>query len=324
MKDTIRWGIIGCGDVTEVKSGPALQKAEGSELVAVMRRNGALAEDYARRHQVPRWYDQAEALIHDPEVNAVYVATPPAFHREYALMAARAGKAVYVEKPMAMNHDECLEMIEACEAAGVPLYVAYYRRGLQRFNQIKQLLDSGVIGDVRLVQTTHLQTMRPVDGQAVPWRLQPALSGGGLFVDLASHTLDILDYLLGPIGEVKGFAVNQSGLYQVEDLVTTTYAFESGVIGMGAWCFNAFKRKDLNEITGSQGKLSFSTFGDDLRIQLADGDIQQLTIPNPAHIQQPLIQLMVNELRGAGTCPSTGRTAARTSRVMDSLIRDFY
>ncbi|MFC5450533.1 Gfo/Idh/MocA family protein [Paenibacillus aestuarii] len=324
MTDTIRWGIIGCGDVTEVKSGPALQKAEGSELVAVMRRNGALAEDYARRHQVPRWYDQAEALIHDPEVNAVYVATPPAFHREYALMAARAGKAVYVEKPMAMNHDECLEMIEACEAAHVPLYVAYYRRGLPRFNQIKQLLDSGAIGDVRLVQTTQLQTLRPADGQAVPWRLQPELSGGGLFVDLASHTLDILDYLLGPLGQVKGFAVNQSRQYRVEDLVTTTYAFESGVIGMGAWCFNAYKRQDLNEIIGSKGKLSFSTFGDDLRIELADGGVQQFTVANPAHIQQPLIQLMVNELRGDGKCPSTGRTAARTSRVMDDLIRDFY
>src|ERR1044071_3205427 len=122
---SIRWGIIGCGDVTEVKSGPAFQKARDSALVAVMRRDGDLARDYAQRHGVPRWYDNAEALIHDPEVDAVYVATPPYAHKEYTLMSARVGKPVYVEKPMAMNHEECQVMIKACQAAGVPLLVAY-------------------------------------------------------------------------------------------------------------------------------------------------------------------------------------------------------
>jgi 1,5-anhydro-D-fructose reductase (1,5-anhydro-D-mannitol-forming) len=322
--DTVRWGIIGCGDVTEVKSGPALQKAEGSELVAVMRRNGALAEDYARRHHVAKWYEQAEALIQDPDVNAIYIATPPAFHREYALLAARAGKPAYVEKPMARSHEECLDMLSACEAAGVPLYVAYYRRGLPRFNEIKRLLDSGTIGEIRFVQSVQLQTMRAKDDQPLPWRIQPELSGGGLFVDLASHTLDILDYLLGPIGEVKGFAANQSGQHQVEDLVTTTYAFESGIIGTGAWCFSAYTRSDTNEIIGSRGKITFSTFGEDLRIELADGQMEERTIPNPAHIQQPLIQRIVDELRGVGQSPSTGHTAARTNRVMDELLRDFY
>jgi predicted dehydrogenase len=109
----IRWGIIGCGEVTEVKSGPALQNARGSELVAVMRRNGKLAKDYAHRHQVPKWYDNANALIHDQDVDAVYVATPPSSHKEHTLAAARAGKPVYVEKPMALNHAECREMIES-------------------------------------------------------------------------------------------------------------------------------------------------------------------------------------------------------------------
>lgn len=322
--DKVRWGIIGCGDVTEVKSGPALQKAEGSELVAVMRRNGALAEDYAKRHGVAAWYDDAEALVNDPDVNAIYVATPPGFHREYALLAARAGKPVYVEKPMARNHAECLEMIAACEEAKVPLFVAYYRRGLPKFVEIKRLIDSGIIGEVRFVQTTFLQTMREDDGQEQPWRIRPELSGGGLFVDLASHTLDVLDYLLGPIGEVKGFASNQSGQYQVEDIVTTTYAFESGVMGTGIWSFNAFKRSDVTEITGNLGKIAFSTFSDDIRLEMADGQIEEYAIPYPAHVQQPLIQSVVDELRGIGKSPSTGRTAARTNRVMDELLRDFY
>lgn len=322
--DKVRWGIIGCGDVTEVKSGPALQKAEGSELVAVMRRNGALAEDYARRHGVAKWYDDAAALVNDPDVNAIYVATPPGFHHEYTRLAAKAGKSVYVEKPMARNHAECQEMIAACEEAKVPLFVAYYRRGLPKFVEIKRLLDSGVIGDVRFVQSTYLQPMRENQGGVEPWRIQPELSGGGLFVDLASHALDILDYLLGPIGEVKGFARNQSGKQRVEDIVTTSYAFESDVMGTGVWSFSSFKHVDLNEIVGSLGKLSFSTFSGDLRIEGADGSVEELNIPNPAHVQQPLIQMVVDDLRGVGHSPSTGRTAARTNRVMDELLRDFY
>ncbi|MGG1519185.1 Gfo/Idh/MocA family oxidoreductase [Paenibacillus oryzisoli] len=320
--DKVRWGIIGCGDVTEVKSGPALQKAEGSELVAVMRRNGALAEDYARRHGVPKWYDDAEALISDPDVNAVYVATPPGFHHEYTLLAAKAGKPVYVEKPMARNHRECLEMIAACQAAGVPLFVAYYRRGLEKFNEIKRLLDSGAIGDVRFVHSSYLQQQRAYEVE--PWRVQPELSGGGLFVDLASHTLDVLDYLLGPIGEVKGFARNQAGKGQVEDIVTTSYAFESGVMGMGVWSFSAHKHEDRNTIVGDRGAIIFSTFSGDLQVEDAEGNVHSLNIPNPPHVQQPLIQTVVDELRGVGSCPSTGVSGARTNRVMDELLRDFY
>src|SRR5688500_4072884 len=107
--DEIRWGIIGCGDVTEVKSGPGFQKARGSALVAVMRRDRAKAEDFARRHGVPRAYTDAEALIADPDVDAVYIATPPSSHRALALQVAAARKPCLVEKPMAMTHDECVE-----------------------------------------------------------------------------------------------------------------------------------------------------------------------------------------------------------------------
>lgn len=166
--------------------------------------------------------------------------------------------------------------------------------------------------------------MRKAEGQEQPWRLRPELSGGGLFVDLASHTLDILDYLLGHIGEVKGFARNQPGQHQVEDIVTTTYAFESGIMGTGVWSFNAFKRSDVTKITGSLGKIAFSTFGDELFIEMADGSKEERTIPYPAHVQQPLIQKVVDELRGVGKSPSNGVTAARTNRVMDEMLRDFY
>ena len=149
MAKTIRWGIIGVGDVTEVKSGPGFQKAEHSALVAVMRRDAAKARDYAERHHVPRWYDDAKALIHDAEVDAVYIATPPNVHLDYTQMAAAAGKPVFVEKPMARTYAECQQMIDACRRAGVPLWVAYYRRRLPRFLKIKALVESGAIGEVR-------------------------------------------------------------------------------------------------------------------------------------------------------------------------------
>ncbi|MBD2848133.1 Gfo/Idh/MocA family oxidoreductase [Paenibacillus sp. IB182496] len=323
---TIRWGIIGCGDVTEVKSGPALQKAEGSALTAVMRRSGELAKDYASRHGVPKWYDDAERLIADPEVDAVYVATPPSSHLQYALLAARAGKPVYVEKPMARNTAECEAMIAACATAGVPLYVAYYRRAHERFARIRELLAQGAIGQVRFVRT--LQTGRVLAPEQASsgqlWRIDPKIAGGGLFVDLASHTLDVLDHLLGPISDCTGIAANQAGRYEAEDIVSGTYRFASGAIGTGTWCFSAYEGLDRNELIGSDGALVFPTFGDWYELHRAGGAPERFTVPNPQHVQQPLIQQIVDELRGRGRSSSTGQSALRTNRVMDALLQPYY
>jgi predicted dehydrogenase len=319
---TIRWGIIGCGDVTEIKSGPALQKARNSNLVAVMRRTGELAKDYARRHGVPRWYDDADALIHDSEVDAVYVATPPSSHKEYTLKSAQAGKPVYVEKPMALNSAECQAMIKACRAASVPLFVAYYRRALPRFLKIKELIETQAIGQVRFVTLTLYQPISPeLDPQALPWRVVPEIAGGGLFVDLASHMLDLLDYVLGPIRLAQGFASNQAQKYAAEDIVSGTFAFESGVHGVGTWCFTAFEKFDLTEIVGSAGKISYSTFDAKPIILTTKEGVTEFSFDYPPQVQQPLIQTVVDELNGAGACPSTGETAARTTRVVDQMLR---
>jgi predicted dehydrogenase len=318
--EKIRWGIIGCGDVTEIKSGPAFQKIKNSELLAVMRRTGELAKDYAERHNVSKWYDDADALINDPNVDAVYIATPPGSHKEYTLKAAKAGKPVYVEKPMALNYAECQEMIAACEAADVPLYVAYYRRAQPRFLKIKELLENNAIGDVRFVSTTQYQMPSEdvMDPNNLPWRVQPELSGGGLFFDLASHTLDLLDFLLGPIKDVQGIASNQAGYYPAEDIVTGTYLFESGIHGVGTWCFSAFEDKDVNEIIGSKGKITFSTFGKDPVVLTTASGTEQWTFEPPQHVHQPLVETIVADLTGdSGHCPSNGVTGARASWVME-------
>ncbi|MCB2295234.1 Gfo/Idh/MocA family oxidoreductase [Clostridium algoriphilum] len=322
---TIRWGIIGCGNVTEVKSGPGFQNSKNSQLVAVMRRNGDLAKDYALRHNVPKWYDDAQKLIDDPDVDAVYVATPPAFHKEYTLKCAQAGKPVYVEKPMARNFEECTAMIEACENAGVPLFVAYYRRALDRFNKVKELIDSGEIGEVRLVTVVLYRKAVKCDPKSgeFPWRVIPEISGGGQFLDLASHTLDTLDYILGPIKEAVGHAGNQAKLYEAEDIVTASLSFESGVKGTGAWCFSSFSDYDMNEIVGSRGKISFSTYGEEPILLTTLEKTTPLHILKPVHIQQQLIQVIVNELNGVGVSPSKGVSAARTTWVMDEILKNY-
>lgn len=320
--DSIRWGIIGCGNVTEVKSGPGFQKARGSSLVAVMRRSGALAQDYARRHGVPRWTDQAEVLVRDPEVDAVYIATPPSSHKEYTLMAAAAGKPVYVEKPMGLNSAECQAMRAACQAAGVPLFVAYYRRALPRFLKIKELIDQGAIGKARFVQITLSQ--RPPDAAVpageLPWRVRPEIAGGGHFVDLAAHTLDLLDFYFGPVVSAAGFSQNQGGFYPAEDIVSSSFVFASGVQGAGIWSFTNFEALDQVVISGSEGKITFGTFNDDPVTLTTPAGQTRFQIEHPAHIQQPLIQQVVDQLRGIGTCVSTGESGARTTWVMEQML----
>ncbi len=321
---TIRWGIIGVGAVTEVKSGPALYKAEHSTVVAVMRRTPHLAEDYARRHGIPRWTTDADALIHDPEVDAVYIATPPDTHLPYTLQVAAAGKAVYVEKPMARSAAECARMIAACEAAGVPLWVAYYRRRLPRFEQARALIQDGTLGEVRAVRLTLTQPLpAELDPADLPWRFRPAIAGGGLLLDVGSHMLDWIDYALGPIAEAHGYAANQGGAYPAEDSVTGAWVHESGVQGSGLWCFAADRRTDQIEVIGDAGRLTFPCYSEDPLVLTTPAGEQTFPIANPAHIQGPLVQSIVNELNGGDPCPSTGVSAARTSGVMDTLLHDW-
>lgn len=238
---TVNWGIVGCGNVCERKSGPAMYKTPHSALAAVMRRDAEKVADFARRHNVPKSYTDAAALIADPEVDIVYVATPPGTHRELAVQALEAGKPVYVEKPMAMNHAECLEMIAAAEKAGQKLFVAYYRRALLYFLKVKELLDGGSVGQPLTAEVRLLRPERPEDRDParLPWRLRREVGGEGYFHDLAPHTLDILDFLLGEITDARGCKSNLGGFYDVADTVAASFRFRSGVPGTGMWCFVA-------------------------------------------------------------------------------------
>ena len=323
---TIRWGIIGCGDVTEVKSGPGFYKAGHSELRAVMRRDGALAADYARRHGVPRAHDDADGILSADDIDAVYVATTPETHRDYVLRCAAAGKPVLVEKPMAMDAGQCATMLDACKAAGVPLWVAYYRRALPRFLRVRELVQGGAIGTVRMVASRQFQPCRtPAETNpgSPPWRVEAERSGGGLFVDMVSHTLDFLDFVFGPIAEVRAFAGNQAGAYRAEDIIVASYRFASGVHGSGTFCYAADRDEEMNEIVGTEGRILFST-GSPVPIRVVRGNaVEAIPVDDPPHVHQPLIQTIVEELNGGPACASTGESAARTTWVIDEILREY-
>jgi predicted dehydrogenase len=322
----IKWGIIGCGDVCEVKSGPAFQKIEHSELVAVMRRNEDKAADYANRHQVPEWFSDADELIHHPEVNAIYIATPPGSHALYTKKAAEAGKPVYVEKPMGLSYTECKAMIDACEKTGVPLFVAYYRRALPYFLKVKELIESNAIGTITSLQVNLIQPPKPDDLKKSSahnnWRTKPEISGGGYFHDLASHQLDLVEFLLGEIEDVEGHSINKMGWYDAPDILSASFKFKNDILGTGFWNFASHpdEKKDEVIITGRKGSIRFSCFDGNAPVILhTDNGTKKFDLPYPQHVQQPLIQTIVNSLRGVGECPSTGYSGARANLLMDEI-----
>jgi predicted dehydrogenase len=323
--DTIRWGIIGVGDVTERKSGPAFQEAEHSELVAVMRRDGFKARDFAERHGVPRWYDDADGLIADSAVDAVYISTPPDSHKEYTLKVAAAGKAVFCEKPMALNHAECVEMIAACEDAGVPLWVAFYRRSMPRFVEIKEMIDGGAIGDVIGASITTYRKPVIAAGDPHPERFWPYLpestGGGGRWVEAGCHQIDLLDFYLGPISEVRGYARNVSGIYPSPDTITVSYSFESGLVGSGIWAYASGAAVDEMEFVGTKGTITFAV-SEPTPITLVDGSgSHTIDIGYPQWVHRPMVESIVAEVRGEGRCPSSGRSAARAAWFADEVLR---
>ncbi|MEZ8140979.1 oxidoreductase [Enterovibrio norvegicus FF-33] len=317
---TIRWGMIGCGSVTERKSGPAFWQVEGSSLNMVMARREERAKAYCAKHGIPAYTTDASALINDPNIDAIYVATPPDSHREYALMAAKAGKPCVVEKPMALTTAECDDMIDAFKQANVPLFVAYYRRSLPRFQAVREWIDQGKIGAVRHIHWTYHRAPNPDDVAGLEnWRVNPDQAGGGYFVDLASHGLNLFQQWFGDITTARGIAANQQGYYAAEDAVSASFAFENGVLGSGYWNFGAAIREDRVEIIGSEGRILCSVFGDEPFV-LEGTEQATSSIENPDPVQYFHVENMVKHLKGEKTHPSLAESGRNTTWVMEQIL----
>lgn len=316
LNDCVRWGIVGCGAVTEVKSGPAFQVCQGSKLVAVMRRDAELAADYAKRHGVPKWYSDVDALINDSEVDAVYIATPPCFHASYALKALRAGKPAYVEKPLDASYLSAAKLVSEAQKLQVPLFSAYYRRAMPYFTFIKDYIDSGKGGKPISVQLTYC---RPVE-EGHGWHMNPAISGGGLFHDLACHELDVLDYLLGPVERVHG-AHSRGEQSPADDMISGQFSFQNGVQGVALFNYHSFHTVDEIVIEMEKACVRFSCF-QNTSVEIISSEGAETHSFSPlAHVQQPMVQNVVDSLLGKAEPLSTGISALRTQRVM-ALLTD--
>lgn len=325
--DSIRWGMIGCGDVTEVKSGPAFNKVNNSSLVAVMRRDAAKAKDYAERHHVPKWYSDASDVINDDDINAIYIATPPAYHEEYALAAINAGKPVYIEKPMALNFESANMIAKVASEKNIKVSVAHYRRGQPLFNKVKQLLKDKIIGDVRFARLEFYK--KPLNKEAltipkVAWRVNPTIAGGGLFHDIAPHQVDLMYWLFGEIEKASGYSTNQSKMYNADDIVSGNILFKSGVVFNGLWCFNVAEEnvKDYCEIQGSEGKICFPVFEHKKIEIIKNGKTENILFEPLAHVQQPLIQKVVDYFLDKGPNPSSAEDGATVMQLLDKFTKN--
>jgi len=324
----LKWGFIGCGDVVERKSGPAFSEVEGSRVVAVMSRTAQRARSYAERHGIARWYTDAQQLVNDPEVNAVYVATPPASHATFAVMAMRAGKPVYVEKPLASTYEDCARINRISEETGVPCFVAYYRRYLPYFQKVREMIESGRIGKTLTVQIRFAVPPREQDGAAPdrqPWRVKPDIAGGGYFYDMAPHQFDFLQSVYGVITEARGICSNRGGLYEAEDTVCASFVFEDGLPGSGSWCFAAHEaaREDRVEIIGDKGMLCFSVFDFQPIKVHTSGGTEVFDIPNPPYVQYPIVKRVCEHLQGLAICDSTSVSATPVNWVLDRILGKF-
>lgn len=321
----INWGFIGCGEVTEKKSGPAFNEVEGSQVVAVMSRSENKARSYAERHHIRKWYTDAQELIDDPDVNAIYIATPPSSHATFAIMAMRAGKPVYIEKPLAASYNDCIRINRISEQTGVPCFVAYYRRYLPYFQKVKEIIENGTIGKVINVQIRFSVPPRDLDyknEKELPWRLQPDIAGGGYFYDLAPHQIDLLQNIFGVITRAHGYPANCAHLYKAEDTVSACFFFENGVTGSGSWCFVGHEsaKEDRIEVIGDKGSLSFSVFTYEPIVLITSEGKQSITVPNPSYVQLPMIKHVIEHLQGIGHCDCTSISATPVNWVLDRVL----
>lgn len=321
MKNIIRWGIAGVGNVVLTKSGPAFRTTRYAVLQAIMRRDADSARQSAEVLGAAAWCMTIEDLAASPEIDAVYIATPPGLHAEQALVCLKHRKPVYLEKPAARNWPEAVAIVEAFRAEGVPLFIAHYRRALPKFRTLKTLIDEGAIGRVREVDFRLTRTPGGDAGQG--WLFDPPLSGGGKFVDIAPHTIDILIHLFGRFTEVNGSA---SGRIPgpLEEVVSMSFRSESGVIGSASFNLIAPTKGDTARVYGEAGEIVFSMHGTDGITITTPTGTRHIPEDPPAFIQAPMIQAVTDALLGRPAPICTGEDSLETYRVIDAVLERFY
>ena len=318
---TIRWGLIGCGDVARKRVAAALQETPGSQLVAVCQRDAAQLDVFADRFQVARRETDAAALMQDPEIDAVYLATPVAEHHPHTLAAAAAGKHVLVEKPMAIDVGQCDDMIAACREANVRLGVAYYRRFYPVLARIEQLLDEAAIGEPLAIAAVTATPMAMAPGEEGYWRAEAAASGGGALMDVGSHRIDAFPQLLGPIEEVKAFCATIDAPYQVEDTATLLFRFQNGVLGT-LQCHFGCQDPDEFTIQGTRGRLLVRPLNGGTLLIERDGEQTVEHHPPAENYCIPLVADFLDAVGQQRPPRVTGELGRATNLIMQCAYAD--
>jgi predicted dehydrogenase len=317
----ITWGIIGCGEVTETRNGPAFNNVARSSLVAVMRRNGGKAEDYARRHGVGKWYTNAAELMDNEDINAIYIATPPSSHMDYAIEALNKGFDVYLEKPVTLNTEQAREIANVLKQHPTQkLTVAHYRRFLPLFLKVKEFIDNKLVGEIRTVQ---IRTWQNKDhSNENDWYINPEISGGGYFHAVAPHQLDLMLYYFGAPAKYNGFSLNQNGSGKADDHVCGEILFKNNVVVNGSWCFTVAENQitDTCEIVGTKGKITFPFSSNYIKWK-TDEEEQTLIIDPPQYAQEPLIEKIVAYFNDEGPNPCPLDEAIVSMDIMDAFTK---
>ena len=272
---------------------------EGTSVVALMSRDAEEARSLAKQQGVPTWYTDPQALIDDPQVNAVYIAAPTACHVTYAIMAMRAGKPVCMDAPLAGSYEDCARINHVAQEMHVPCYVMYYRRYLPYFQKVKELVNQQRIGRIKNV---HVRLA----------------AGEGDFYGQAAQQFDLLQEFFGVITHAEGYSASA-------DSVAACFKFENGIIGSASWCFTAHEsaREDRIEIIGDEGLICFSVFHQEpVRLHLSEGT-QEFDIHHPDNLIAPIIRIVTETLQGRGDAQCTSLSATPTNWVLDKILGRF-
>jgi len=317
----LRWGILGCGNVAENKGGPPLYTVDDSELIAVMRRDRAKAQDFAERHGAKRAYADVDQLLSDDEINAVYIATPPYLHCEQTILTARAGKHVLCEKPMAMTVEECQQMVDACREVGVTLMLAYYRNHYPNVVKMKALMNEGAIGDVVLARINCTGYYNPNRQDLKNWRINPEISGGGVLMDIGSHRISLLQYLIGDIASAQGYAETVHLDAAVDDSAVFSLRFQSGAHAVANINWNVGIGIDDVEVYGTTGSLRCSPLNSgNLTLETkSDGQVELHQTPLP-HTHTGLVEDFVNHLKTGEPIRCSGEAGLQTNTIIAQIM----
>ena len=320
--NSFRWGLIGAGDIVRKRVGEALRDGRGCELVAVSRARADLLEAFARETGARRWHADWRDLVRDPEIDAVYVATPVHLHAEQVIAAAEAGKHVLCEKPMAMDAAECDHMIAAGRAAGVRLGIAYYRHFYPAVIRAKELIATGAIGEPVFAQMLASEPFDPQPGGPRGWLVQRAQSGGGPMADFGCHRLEVLLHLLGPVAQVRGVAATVALNREVEDTAATLLRFDRGACAMVAVTNAASDRQDTLDVFGTHGSIRMASLnGGDLTVRI--GDSERLESHPPAlNLHMPLVEEFVDAVRSDRDPAVDGTTGRAVAAIQDEIYAD--